>query len=66
MGTLVIIIWWVLLENCFPALRNLYLNNNYLTGGIPDQLANLTNLEILLVYCFVNLCLETAANSCIL
>ncbi|KAL4557850.1 hypothetical protein LXL04_036044 [Taraxacum kok-saghyz] len=24
-----------------------YLNNNYLTGGIPAQLANLTNLEIL-------------------
>ena len=23
-----------------------YLNNNYLTGGIPAQLANLTNLEI--------------------
>ncbi|KAJ8445516.1 hypothetical protein Cgig2_031329 [Carnegiea gigantea] len=35
------------IEGCFPALRNLYLNNNYLTGGIPSQLANLTNLEIL-------------------
>ncbi|KAJ8547999.1 hypothetical protein K7X08_021235 [Anisodus acutangulus] len=34
-------------EGCFPALRNLYLNSNYLTGGIPAQLANLTNLEIL-------------------
>ncbi|KAK6133925.1 hypothetical protein DH2020_032317 [Rehmannia glutinosa] len=35
------------IEGCFPALRNLYLNNNYLTGGVPSQLANLTNLEIL-------------------
>lgn len=35
------------IEGCFPALRNLYLNNNYFTGGIPAQLANLTNLEIL-------------------
>ncbi|XP_050117297.1 probable leucine-rich repeat receptor-like protein kinase At1g35710 isoform X2 [Malus sylvestris] len=35
------------IEGCFPALRNLYLNNNYLTGGIPTQLANLTKLEIL-------------------
>ncbi|KAJ4973066.1 hypothetical protein NE237_006240 [Protea cynaroides] len=34
-------------EGSFPALRNLYLNNNFLTGGIPAQLANLTNLEIL-------------------
>ncbi|KAB1995215.1 hypothetical protein ES319_D13G146700v1, partial [Gossypium barbadense] len=31
----------------FLVLRNLYLNNNYLTGGIPAQLANLKNLEIL-------------------
>ncbi|CAK9163196.1 unnamed protein product [Ilex paraguariensis] len=35
------------IEVCFPALRNLYLNNNYLTGGIPAQLANLKILEIL-------------------
>ncbi|KAL2465312.1 Pre-mRNA-processing factor 19 [Abeliophyllum distichum] len=35
------------IEGCFPALRNMYLNNNYFTGGIPAQLANLTNLEIL-------------------
>ncbi|KAL6529322.1 hypothetical protein OROGR_014945 [Orobanche gracilis] len=35
------------IEGCFPALRNLYLNNNYLTGGVPSQLANLTKLEIL-------------------
>ncbi|KAH9722062.1 LRRNT 2 domain-containing protein [Citrus sinensis] len=34
-------------EGSFPVLRNLYLNNNYLTGGVPAQLANLTNLEIL-------------------
>ncbi|KAK3442948.1 hypothetical protein EUGRSUZ_B03173 [Eucalyptus grandis] len=34
-------------EGCFPALRNFYLNNNYFTGGIPAQLANVTNLEIL-------------------
>ncbi|KAL2460372.1 Remorin C domain-containing protein [Abeliophyllum distichum] len=37
----------VRIEGCFPTLRNLYLNNNYFTGGIPAQLANLTNLEIL-------------------
>ncbi|KAF6173513.1 hypothetical protein GIB67_042643 [Kingdonia uniflora] len=35
------------LEGSFTTLRNLYLNNNYLTGGVPAQLANLTNLEIL-------------------
>ncbi|KAL3824032.1 hypothetical protein ACJIZ3_020061 [Penstemon smallii] len=35
------------IEGCFPSLRNLYFNNNYLTGGVPSQLANLTNLEIL-------------------
>ncbi|AED97441.1 Leucine-rich repeat [Arabidopsis suecica] len=33
-------------DGSFPALRNLYLNNNYLSGGIPAQLSNLTNLEI--------------------
>ncbi|CAA6658769.1 unnamed protein product [Spirodela intermedia] len=33
--------------DCFPSLRNLYLNNNQLGGGIPEQLSNLTNLEIL-------------------
>nr|XP_029123670.1 probable leucine-rich repeat receptor-like protein kinase At1g35710 isoform X3 [Elaeis guineensis] len=33
--------------DCFPSLRNLYLNNNHLSGGLPDQLANLINLEIL-------------------
>lgn len=26
-----------------------YLNDNYFTGGVPAQLANLTNLEILYV-----------------
>ncbi|WZZ19011.1 hypothetical protein YC2023_112100 [Brassica napus] len=26
-----------------------YLNNNYFTGGLPNKLANLTNLEILLI-----------------
>ncbi|KAL8137669.1 hypothetical protein V2J09_003670 [Rumex salicifolius] len=35
------------IEGSFPSLRNLYLNDNYLSGGIPSQLANLTNLEIL-------------------
>ncbi|XP_023633157.1 probable LRR receptor-like serine/threonine-protein kinase At1g34110 isoform X2 [Capsella rubella] len=35
------------IEGCFPALRNLFLNNNYFTGGIPNKLANLTNLEML-------------------
>ncbi|KAM7464466.1 hypothetical protein LguiA_032587 [Lonicera macranthoides] len=35
------------IECCFAVLCNLYLNNNHLTGGIPAQLANLTNLEIL-------------------
>ncbi|KAL8458091.1 hypothetical protein ACS0TY_035823 [Phlomoides rotata] len=35
------------IDGCFPALRNLYLNNNYLTVGIPSQLSNLTKLEIL-------------------
>ncbi|KAG9439785.1 hypothetical protein H6P81_019950 [Aristolochia fimbriata] len=34
-------------EGSFLSLRNLYLNNNFLTGGVPAQLANLTNLEIL-------------------
>ncbi|GFZ12136.1 leucine-rich repeat (LRR) family protein [Actinidia rufa] len=34
-------------EGSFPALRNLYLNDNFLTGGVPSQLANLTNMEIL-------------------
>ncbi|KAL1066530.1 hypothetical protein V6Z11_D12G068800 [Gossypium hirsutum] len=34
------------IEGGFSVLRNLYLNNNYLGGGIPAQLANLTNLEI--------------------
>ncbi|KAI3914638.1 hypothetical protein MKW92_034768 [Papaver armeniacum] len=33
------------IEGSFPALRNLYLNNNLFTGGIPAQLANLTNLK---------------------
>ncbi|KAK4376612.1 hypothetical protein RND71_002908 [Anisodus tanguticus] len=37
-------------HGCFPALRNLYLNSNYLTGGIQAQLANLTNLEIFYEY----------------
>ncbi|KAH0900185.1 hypothetical protein HID58_049753, partial [Brassica napus] len=32
-------------DGSFPSLRNLYLNNNYLSGGIPAQLSNLTNLE---------------------
>ncbi|KAL8533410.1 hypothetical protein ACS0TY_009699 [Phlomoides rotata] len=35
------------IDGCFPALRNLYLNNNYLAVGIPSQLSNLTKLEIL-------------------
>ncbi|XP_028762058.1 probable leucine-rich repeat receptor-like protein kinase At1g35710 isoform X4 [Neltuma alba] len=35
------------IEGCFPAMRNLYLNNNYITGGIPANLANLSSLEIL-------------------
>ncbi|MFQ6652171.1 hypothetical protein Gotur_024160 [Gossypium turneri] len=35
------------IEGGFSVLRNLYLNNNYLAGGIPAQLVNLTNLEIL-------------------
>ncbi|CAE5957417.1 unnamed protein product [Arabidopsis arenosa] len=35
------------IEGCFPALRNLFLNNNSFTGGLPNKLANLTNLEIL-------------------
>ncbi|KAL8465729.1 hypothetical protein ACS0TY_034993 [Phlomoides rotata] len=38
------------IDECFPALRNLYLNNNYLTVGIPSQLSNLTKLEILVHY----------------
>ncbi|KAH0856406.1 hypothetical protein HID58_084667 [Brassica napus] len=33
-------------DGSFPSLRNLYLNNNYLSGGIPAQLSNLTSLEI--------------------
>ncbi|KAH0908789.1 hypothetical protein HID58_032110 [Brassica napus] len=33
-------------DGSFPSLRNLYLNNNYLSGGIPAQLSKLTSLEI--------------------
>ncbi|KAF5946038.1 hypothetical protein HYC85_016266 [Camellia sinensis] len=45
---------WNKLQDVIPpeigelkSLTHLYLNNNYLTDGIPAQLANLTNLEIL-------------------
>ncbi|XP_010495663.1 PREDICTED: LRR receptor-like serine/threonine-protein kinase GSO1 [Camelina sativa] len=38
------------IQGCFPALRNLFLNNNYFTGELPNKLANLTNLEMYLSF----------------